>query len=54
MKSSGIDFTQFEGKRIIRANEMVTLYHGSKSGICGSIAPVSRECCDFGKGFFLM
>ncbi len=53
MKSSGIDFTQFEGKRIIRANEMVTLYHGSKSGICGSIAPVSRECCDFGKGFYM-
>ena len=29
--------------------EVVTLYHGSKSGIRGSIAPISRERCDFGK-----
>ncbi len=34
-------------------NEAVILYHGSKSGIRGSIAPVSRECCDFGKGFYM-
>ena len=32
---------------------MVTLYHGSKSGIVGEIAPTSRECCDFGKGFYM-
>ena len=31
----------------------VTLYHGSKSGIRGAIAPVSREHCDFGKGFYM-
>jgi len=29
------------------------LYHGSKSGIVGDIAPVSRDCCDFGRGFYL-
>ena len=30
------------------------LYHGSKSGIKGSIRPdASRETCDFGKGFYL-
>lgn len=29
------------------------LYHGSKSGIKGQIAPGSRERCDFGKGFYL-
>jgi len=33
--------------------EVVTLYHGSKSGIRGSIAPISRERCDFGKGFYM-
>lgn len=33
--------------------ETVTLYHGSKSGICGAIAPVSRKRCDFGKGFYM-
>lgn len=33
--------------------ERITLYHGSKSGIRGSIAPVSREHCDFGRGFYM-
>lgn len=31
----------------------VLLYHGSKSGIEGSIAPRSRKQCDFGKGFYM-
>lgn len=34
-------------------NRKVTLYHGSKSGIRGTIAPISRESCDFGKGFYM-
>ncbi len=34
-------------------NNLLTLYHGSKSGIKGSIAPVSRDRCDFGKGFYM-
>ena len=29
------------------------LYHGSKSGLHGTIAPISRERCDFGKGFYM-
>lgn len=29
------------------------LYHGSKSGLVGDIAPKSRERCDFGKGFYM-
>ena len=29
------------------------LYHGSKSGIVGAIAPTSRSCCDFGRGFYM-
>ncbi len=33
--------------------KMITLYHGSKSGIRGEIAPISRERCDFGKGFYM-
>lgn len=28
-------------------------YHGSKCGIIGNIAPISRDTCDFGKGFYL-
>lgn len=31
----------------------VLLYHGSKSGLVGKIAPISREKCDFGKGFYM-
>ena len=31
----------------------VILYHGSKNGLVGKIAPISRERCDFGKGFYL-
>ena len=50
---SNIDFSQFEGNHIISTNETVTLYHGSKSGIQGAIAPASRERCDFGKGFYM-
>jgi hypothetical protein len=38
---------------MISTNEILTLYHGSKSGIRGNIAPISRERCDFGKGFYM-
>lgn len=31
----------------------ILLYHGSKSGIEGNIAPLSRKQCDFGKGFYM-
>ena len=39
------DLTMIPGKRI--------LFHGSKSGIEGQVAPVSRAHCDFGKGFYM-
>ena len=29
------------------------LFHGSKSGIKGKIAPISRAACDFGAGFYM-
>lgn len=29
------------------------LYHGSKEGIKGQIAPISRAHCDFGQGFYM-
>lgn len=46
---------RYTGKvnRIITSNEKITLYHGSKSGIDGTIAPRSRDKCDFGKGFYM-
>ncbi len=52
MKNSEI-IKEIEEKYIIGTNEIVTLYHGSKSGIRGTIAPKSRERCDFGKGFYM-
>lgn len=38
---------------IVENNESITLYHGSKSGIKGDIAPISRAKCDFGQGFYM-
>ena len=29
------------------------LFHGSKSGLRGRIAPISRDRCDFGAGFYM-
>lgn len=40
-------------KADISAGEQIILYHGSKSGIKGNIAPISRDICDFGKGFYM-
>ena len=31
----------------------ILLYHGSKSGVEGDIAPISRKQCDFGRGFYM-
>lgn len=50
---NNIDFSQLEGTSIITSDEIVTLYHGSKSGLHGPIAPISRDRCDFGKGFYM-
>ena len=33
--------------------DKIILYHGSKSGITGPIRPISRDRCDFGKGFYM-
>lgn len=43
-----------ESMRNGQANEGRTIfYHGSKKGIVGEIAPISREECDFGRGFYM-
>lgn len=34
-------------------NSIIKLYHGSKKGLEGNIKPISRELCDFGKGFYM-
>jgi len=50
---NNIDYSQFEGNRIITTDEVITLYHGSKAGINSTIQPNSRDKCDFGKGFYM-
>lgn len=50
---NSIDFSRYEENRMTYMDETVTLYHGSKAGIRGAIAPISRERCDFGKGFYM-
>ncbi len=42
-----------EAERISVDGGRVILYHGSKSGIEGRIAPLSRRQCDFGRGFYM-
>ena len=42
-----------EAEAIKLEDGRILLYHGSKSGIVGDIAPKSREMCDFGKGFYM-
>ena len=48
-----MEYSEFEGNPDFIGNEKVILYHGSKSGIDGDILPISRELCDFGKGFYM-
>ncbi len=48
-----IDFRRYEGDTIVYSDNVLTLYHGSKEGINGPIAPVSRQQCDFGQGFYM-
>ena len=49
----GINYAEFEGNTVTIGSGAVELYHGSKSGIKGAIAPKSRPFCDFGTGFYM-
>ena len=42
-----------ETKTVGDTGNRLVLYHGSKKGISGEIAPISREECDFGSGFYM-
>ena len=59
-KERNVDLEDIIHKKIVKAaanirssSNRVVLYHGSKSGIKGPVAPISRERCDFGKGFYM-
>lgn len=53
MNSPHIDSSPPEKNHIMVSSETITLYHASKSGIQGTIAPASRVHCDFGRGFYM-
>jgi len=50
---NGMDYSEFEGNIVRNGYETVVLYHGSKNGLTGDIRPISREFCDFGRGFYM-
>lgn len=54
-KRNNIDMFDFVVKQIKREldGDMLIVYHGSKKGLQDKIEPISREFCDFGKGFYL-
>ncbi len=59
-REKGVDLEAIIRKKIedvvsgikVSARSLI-LFHGSKSGIKGHIAPVSRDHCDFGRGFYM-
>ena len=54
-KERNIDVAQLiiETKTYADTDNKLILYHGSKKGIVGDIAPISRSECDFGSGFYM-
>lgn len=54
-KKNNIDLFDYITKQVKRDadDNRLIVYHGSKKGITGKIEPISRESCDFGKGFYL-
>ncbi len=54
-KENNIDIAGLivESKNYVNTDNKLILYHGSKKGIEGDIAPISRAQCDFGQGFYM-
>ena len=54
-KERAVDVTQIiiDTKTYDNNSDKLVLYHGSKKGIVGDIAPISRGECDFGSGFYM-
>lgn len=54
-KERAIDVAQLiiSTKAYNSVSDKLVLYHGSKKGITGDIAPISRCECDFGCGFYM-
>ena len=47
-----MDFDEFIKSKTTKYEDIL-LYHGSRGGLEGDIAPISRQRCDFGRGFYM-
>ena len=54
-KDNSVDLANIiiDSKTYENTDNKLILYHGSKNGIVGDIAPISRSECDFGQGFYM-
>ena len=54
-KDNSVDLANMiiDSKTYENTDNKLILYHGSKKGIVGDIAPISRSECDFGQGFYM-
>ena len=54
-KDNSVDLANMiiDSKTYENTDNKLILYHGSKNGIVGDIAPISRSECDFGQGFYM-
>lgn len=54
-KERSIDVAKLivDTKAYADTDNKLILYHGSKKGITGDVAPISCEECDFGRGFYM-
>ena len=54
-KDNSLDLAKMiiESKTYENTDNKLILYHGSKNGIVGDIAPISRSECDFGQGLYM-
>ena len=54
-KDNNVDLAKMiiDSKTLENTDNKLILYHGSKNGIVGDIAPISRSECDFGSGFYM-
>ena len=54
-KERSIDVAKLivDTKAYADTDNKLILYHGSKKGITGDVAPISRDECDFGRGFYM-
>ena len=48
-----LDLSDYIVERELSDDSRQVLYHASRFGISGEIQPISRERCDFGKGFYM-